>query len=74
MFEYYLQFMSTDPTSDKNMYQKLDNNYIPVVAKIMLDYDFIGITERMHELLVKLQLLLNLTTADILVLNAKTNG
>ena len=74
LFEYYLQFMSTVPALDANMYQQLENDYVRMVGKIMLDYDFIGITERMHESLVTLQLILNLTTSDILVLNAKTNG
>jgi hypothetical protein len=38
------------------------------------DYDFIGVTERMDESLVVLQMLLGVETADILALSAKTNG
>ena len=69
MHEYYLQFMSTD-----RAYKMERDDYIQSVAKIMSDYDFIGITERMHESLVALQLVLNLTTSDILFLSAKTSG
>lgn len=73
MLEYYLQFMSTTPVKEMSMLYRQDDS-IELVRKIILDYDFIGISERMHESLVTLQLLLNLTTSDILVLNAKTNG
>jgi len=40
----------------------------------MQDYDFIGVSERMLESLVVLQLILGLNTSDILFLNAKTQG
>mmetsp|Transcript_21188 Transcript_21188/g.38915 ORF Transcript_21188/g.38915 Transcript_21188/m.38915 type:complete len:399 (+) Transcript_21188:14-1210(+) len=42
--------------------------------KILLDYDFIGITERMDESLVVLSMLLNLELTDILYLKSKENG
>lgn len=70
MQEYYLQFMQTDKKYDVTSKSPVE----PVVAKIMSDYDFIGITERMHESLVALQFILNLTTSDILFLSAKTSG
>lgn len=67
---YYLQFMSTKEqfagTSVHEMTQ--------AVASIMDEYNFIGITERMHESLVCLQMILNLTISDILYLSAKQNG
>jgi hypothetical protein len=73
MHEYYLQFMPTDKGYNMDDAGK-GPDYKTVVAKIMTDYDFIGITERMHESLVALQLLLNLNTSDILFLSAKTSG
>jgi hypothetical protein len=69
MHEYYLQFMSTD-----RRYNPISDDYLIAVQKILSDYDFIGITERMTESLVVLQHLLNLTTSDILYLSAKQNG
>lgn len=71
MHEYYLQFMSTDKAYKMG---KEGEDHVRSVAKIMTDYDFIGITERMHESLVALQLILDLNTSDILFLSAKTSG
>jgi hypothetical protein len=68
MQEYYLQFMSTDKPFEMNK-----DDYVTAVAKIMNEYDFLGITERLDESLVTLQLILNLTTSDILYLSAKTS-
>lgn len=42
--------------------------------KILHDYDFIGVTERMDDSLVVLSMLLNLQLTDILYLSAKGNG
>jgi hypothetical protein len=42
--------------------------------RIISDYDFIGIVERMDESVVVTQMLLGLTTGDVLYLDAKTNG
>ena len=66
---YYLQFMSTRKKFDNN-----HDNITTAVATIMDEYNFIGITERMHESLVCLQILLHLRTTDILYLSAKKNG
>ena len=41
---------------------------------LLHDYDFIGITERMDESLVVLQLLLGLETGDILYMSSKSQG
>lgn len=67
---YYLQFMSTEEPFNGNSEQEMTQ----AVAKIMDEYNFIGITERMHESLVCLQMILNLTISDILYLSAKQNG
>jgi hypothetical protein len=42
--------------------------------RIISEYDFIGIVERMDESAVVTQMLLGLTTGDVLYLDAKTNG
>lgn len=47
---------------------------IQTVNKILADYDFIGITERLDESLVVLQIILGLKTSDILYYSAKGNG
>lgn len=47
---------------------------INTVNKILQDYDFIGITERLDESLVALQMILGLKTSDILYYSAKGNG
>lgn len=45
-----------------------------VVKDIIDEYDFIGVTERMDESLVVLQMLLNLTTKEILYTRARSSG
>ena len=52
------------------------NEFDPILEanKIINAYDFIGVTERMDESAVALQLLLGLTTGDILFLNSKSSG
>ena len=42
--------------------------------KILEDYNFIGVTERMNESLVVLSMLLNLELIDILYFGSKGNG
>jgi len=69
---YYLQFMSTEHRF--KVEGATDEVYTNAVAKIMDEYNFIGITERMHESLVCLQMMLNLSTSDILYISAKQNG
>jgi len=64
---YYLRSLSTKlfkPNADP----------IKLANKIMLDYDFIGITERMDESLVVLTMLMDLELTDVLYLSAKGNG
>jgi hypothetical protein len=43
-------------------------------SEIFQEFNFIGVTERMDESAVALQMLLNLTTGDVLFLNAKSSG
>jgi hypothetical protein len=45
-----------------------------VANSILQGYDFVGVTERMHESLVALQMILGLETNDILYLKAKSSG
>lgn len=44
------------------------------VREIVNDYDFIGVTERMDESIVCLQMLLGLDTSDVLALSSKVGG
>ena len=67
---YYLKTLSFDS-------EDIDNqSFDPVTAtnSIIQEYDFIGTTERMEHSAVALQLLLGLSTEDILFLNAKSSG
>jgi len=45
-----------------------------IVEDILDGYDFIAVTERMDESLVALQMLLNLTTKDILYTHSRGSG
>jgi hypothetical protein len=45
-----------------------------VVSDILTDYDFLAVTERLDESLVALQMLLNLTTREILYTRARSSG
>ena len=49
-------------------------NPFVIANSIMKEYNFVGVTERMEESIVVLQLLLGLTTGDVLFLNSKGNG
>ena len=64
---YYLRALTTNSTYN-------GDDEIATANQILQDYDFIAITERMDESIVALQLILNLTTADVLHLNAKSQG
>jgi hypothetical protein len=68
---YYLRWLSVD----KPFNFRTDHEKIPsIVQSIVNEYDFLGISERLDESLVALQMILNLTTSDILYLSAKVNG
>ena len=51
-----------------------DFDVIWAVNRFLNDYDFIAVTDRLDESIVALQLLLGLTTGDVLFLNAKNHG
>ena len=50
------------------------NDTVSSINDILTEYDFIGITERLDESLVALQMILGLETNDLLYLRAKGNG
>lgn len=68
--QYYLKTLSLrdiNPRADDITIRKY-------VEEILQGFDFIGITERMDETLVVLQLLLRLETGDLLYISAKESG
>lgn len=73
--DYYLQDLSLELYPPKLLSLVELPKYQQAFAEaIIRDYDFIGITERMDESLVVLQLLLHLNTSDILYVSAKSKG
>lgn len=65
---YYLQVLNTEKAL---IY---DTDAPALINKIMHEYDFIGVTERMDESAVALMMLLNVKMGSVLFLNAKGNG
>lgn len=55
-------------------YQDIPEHYQRDVGKVLEDYDFIAITERMDESLIVMQMLLGLQPMDMLYFSVKTNG
>jgi hypothetical protein len=72
LHRYYLKTLSMEDILETST--RPDFDPVAVANAIMNDYDFIGITERMEESVVALQLLLGLETGDILYLSAKGSG
>ena len=72
--KYYFTSLTTSTKTEYTNYVHKLKNPNKLVNQILKDYDFIGITERMDESIVTLQLLLNLPTSDVLFLNAKNSG
>jgi hypothetical protein len=72
-FDHYLHFMACDGYF---VGSGLDDPDIltTTVNQILQDYNFIGITERIDESLVALQMILGLKTSDILYTSAKDFG
>jgi hypothetical protein len=66
---HYLAWLSTDRYSKRRQ-----ENPFPVAQKILKDYDFIGITERLDETAVVLMMLLRVPMADVLHLSSKASG
>jgi hypothetical protein len=67
-WNYYLRTLST------NQVFVSSETAVDIINKIMADYDFVAVTERMDESVVVLMMLLDLQMADVLYLNAKGNG
>jgi len=72
LHRYYLKTLSVDNIFNASLNPDFDP--VATANKIMDDYDFMGLTERMEESAVVLQLLLGLKTGDILYTNAKGSG
>lgn len=68
MSSYYLQVLNTEEVAISA------SNAPSLINKLMYEYDFIGVTERMEETAVALMMLLNVKMGSILHLNAKGNG
>lgn len=66
--QYYLRDLST------KRFIPGESDNVEAVNGILSEYNFIGITERMDESLVALQMILGLETNDMLYLRAKGNG
>jgi Sulfotransferase family len=66
--EHYMHLLSTEP------YIPGTSDPIYHINKIMAEYDFIGVTERLDESAVVLAMLLGVPLADILYLSAKEHG
>lgn len=69
LHDYYLRELSLLEYPSKQLSER-----IKAVNSIFRNYDFIGITERMDESLVVMQILLNLPTSDLLFMDAKSKG
>jgi hypothetical protein len=72
VYDYYLGALSTvhyKPGKSTSISQKVET-----ANRILTDYDFIGITERMDESFVALSMLNGLALADIIYLKAKGKG
>ena len=67
---YYLQSLSME---EQNIHME-GYDAIAAANQILQAYDFVGVTERLDESAVALQLLLGLATGDILYLNSKNSG
>jgi hypothetical protein len=65
---YYLQVLNDEMTTVS------EANATFIVNKILSDYNFVGITERMDETLVALMLILDVPMITILYLKAKSSG
>jgi hypothetical protein len=72
VFDYYLGALSTVPYRPGN--HTSTSQKVETANRILKDYDFIGITERMDESVVALSMLNGLALADVLYLKAKGHG
>jgi len=67
--EQNIAYEDMDPTKALNQ-----TKIIELVQRIMIDYDFMVLVERLDECLVLIQLMLGLETSDILYLSSKVSG
>jgi hypothetical protein len=67
---HYIKLLSTNKTN-QSQFKQDPTEYI---SRIVAEYDFISVTERMEESAVALAMLLGIPLADVLYLNAKQNG
>lgn len=83
LYDYYLRDLQLDERLQSVMVQytaasmepeKLDKLRRMTANRIIQDYDFIGITERLDESLVVMQMLLGLRTTDMVYVKAKGSG
>ena len=66
--DYYLNYLSLTG------YKRGKDDPVEIANKVLDDYDFIGITERMDESALALAMLMGIPIADILYLTAKGHG
>jgi Galactose-3-O-sulfotransferase len=66
---YYLRWLSVNEPFDAARHRPE-----AVVRDIIQEYDFLGVSERLDESLVVLQMILDLRTSDLLYLSAKLHG
>ncbi len=72
-YDHYLHFLSTKGYNHSvGLYN--ETLLTSTVNQIVNDYDFLGVTERLDESLVALQMILGLKTSDILYSSAKDVG
>ncbi|CAB9516924.1 expressed unknown protein [Seminavis robusta] len=73
---YYVKMLSTSSSLSSEQDETNNNTttMIAILQDILDSYDFIAITERMEESIVALQMILGLSTADVLYLSAKSSG
>lgn len=73
-FSHYFNVLSLTKFNSTDMVRFNSTDMIQTVNSIMHDYDFIGVTERMDESAVALQMLLKLPTASVIYASSKVNG
>jgi hypothetical protein len=76
-YDHYLSFLSLEGYPVGSANNGTDAQLLrrtKTVNQILRDYDFIGISERLDESLVALQMILGLKTSDILYYSAKNEG
>jgi hypothetical protein len=75
-YKTFAEFSASHVNREQLANMEFGVNYSPtqIVEEILYDYDFIAITERMDESLVALQMLLGLTTKEIIYTHARSSG